>query len=217
MAPCVVLLNRSQLTPLLRDRLEQAPDVVLIEVADILPAPEPLASHTPALLLLGNTVSWSPAGWQFVERFRALSPETDLRVLPDNEIAMAKLFNGPAEAPAAPNLMSASFPLTRVPARRIRRRAMPSGTTALVNGRPAFLIDVSPLGAQVLTRVVLKPSQLVSFNMSSRPQSRVRGHVAWSLYELTGPGGAPHYRAGIGFEGTYAGETEGEQALTSDL
>jgi hypothetical protein len=206
MAPCVVLLNRSQLTPLLRDRLEQAPDVVLIEVAETLPSPEPLASHTPALLLLGNTVSWSAAGWEFVERFRALSPETDLRVLPDNEMAMAKLFNGPAEAPAAPNLMSASFPLTRVPARRMRRRAVPSGTLAVVNGREAFLIDVSPLGAQVLTRLVLKPSQQVSFKMSGRPQARVLGHVAWSLYELTGPGGVPHYRAGIGFDGRLSGE-----------
>lgn len=197
MASCLVFLPRSHGLDPLQHRLEQAPDVVVIEVGDAMPPPESLAGHKPTLVLLGQTVAWSAPGWQFVERFRLLSPESEIRVLPSNP--GASLLQAGADTPAAPALRAASFPLPRVPARRSTRRRVSQGTIAIVNGRNAFLVDISPLGAQVLTPLLLKPSQQVSFSLSSGSPARVRGSVAWSLYELKGPGGVPHYRAGIGF------------------
>jgi hypothetical protein len=200
MTSCLVFLPRSHGFDPVRHRLDQAPDVVVIEVGETMPAPESLAGQKPPVVLLAQSVAWSAAGWQFVERFRLLSPDSEIRVLPLNEIASSKLLQMTPDAPAAGALRAASFTLHRVPARRSARRRVSQGTTAVVNGRNAFLVDISTLGAQVLTPVLLKPGQQVSFSLtSSGSPPRVRGSVAWSLYELKGPGGLPHYRAGIGF------------------
>jgi hypothetical protein len=199
MPHCVVLLARSRGLEPLRDRLQHAPDVRLIDVGEMLPSPELLAHQNASVLLLGQTIAWSAAGWEFVEHFRLSSSETEIRVLPEHANAIAKLLEGPTKGPVAPTLIAASSPLPRVPARKGVRRPMPNGALAMVNGRNAFLINLSPFGAQVLTPLVLKPGQQVSFGLSDNPKSRVRGSVAWSLYELKGPGDIPHYRVGLSF------------------
>ena len=68
----------------------------------------------------------------------------------------------------------------------------------LIDGNPALLVDLSVVGAQVVSNTLLKPNQRVrlSFIESSRPV-RFSAGVAWSAFEL--PKGEPRYRAGIEF------------------
>jgi hypothetical protein len=197
MAECIVLMAKgSPALDSLRERLQHARDIALIDVADTMPAVESLASQKPAVLLLGQTVAWSGPGWEFVERFRSVSPETDIRILPQGEAA--SLLHRGKEALVTPVLVAASFPLPRIPARRSVRRSMPEGKVALVNGRNASLINLSPFGAQVVTPLVLKPAQQVRFALSDQTQ-RVRATVAWSVYELRGEPTGPQYRVGLAF------------------
>jgi hypothetical protein len=82
--------------------------------------------------------------------------------------------------------------------RRAARHKIISGIEVLIDGNPALLVDMSVVGAQVVSTTLLKPNQRVrlSFMESSKP-IRFSAGVAWSSFEL--PKGAPRYRAGIEF------------------
>jgi hypothetical protein len=60
------------------------------------------------------------------------------------------------------------------------------------------LIDVSVVGAQVLSATTLRPNQRLRMSMpdSTRP-IRFNAGVAWAAFEM--PKGGPRYRAGIEF------------------
>ena len=87
---------------------------------------------------------------------------------------------------------------TRKGTRRAQRYRIISGIEVLIDGNPALLVDLSVVGAQVVSNTLLKPNQRVrlSFIESSRPV-RFSAGVAWSAFEL--PKGEPRYRAGIEF------------------
>jgi hypothetical protein len=82
--------------------------------------------------------------------------------------------------------------------RRAQRFKIIAGIEVLIDGNPALLVDLSVVGAQVVSATLLKPNQRVrlSFVESARPV-RFSAGVAWSAFEL--PKGEPRYRAGIEF------------------
>jgi len=69
----------------------------------------------------------------------------------------------------------------------------------LVEGRTASLIDMSKLGAQVVSATVLRPNQRVRTSLSDEQGTlRVTAVVAWAWFEIS-PARGPQYRAGIEF------------------
>ena len=82
--------------------------------------------------------------------------------------------------------------------RRAPRFRIIAGIEVLIDGNPAQLVDLSVVGAQVVSATLLKPNQRVrlSFIESAKPV-RFSAGVAWSAFEL--PKGEPRYRAGIEF------------------
>jgi hypothetical protein len=82
--------------------------------------------------------------------------------------------------------------------RRAPRFRIIAGIEVLIDGNPALLVDLSVVGAQVVSATLLKPNQRVrlSFIESAKPV-RFSAGVAWSAFEL--PKGEPRYRAGIEF------------------
>ncbi len=82
--------------------------------------------------------------------------------------------------------------------RRAQRYKIIEGIEVLIDGNPAMLVDLSTVGAQVVSGTLLKPNQRVrlSFVEGVKPV-RFSAGVAWSAFEL--PKGEPRYRAGIEF------------------
>ena len=84
-----------------------------------------------------------------------------------------------------------------------RRRAQPrfqlaDGVTVMLDLHSATLIDLSIVGAQVLSPVILQPTQRVRLALGENRQDiRCDATVVWSLYELTAAG--RRYRAGLEF------------------
>lgn len=110
-------------------------------------------------------------------------------------------------AAAAPRPAPAPAPVERpgpiVPAefrgtRRVPRVTAVDDVEVLVDGNPATLVNVSALGAQVVSASVLKPNQRVRLWLHdpTRP-IRFSGSVAWAAFEI--PKSGPRYRAGIEF------------------
>ena len=98
-----------------------------------------------------------------------------------------------AEAPAP-----AAAPLDQRGTRRAPRVKIVEGVEVLVDGNAAALVDLSIVGAQVVSQSILRPNQRVrmSINDGKKPL-RFSAGVAWASFELIKTG--PRYRAGIEF------------------
>ncbi len=84
--------------------------------------------------------------------------------------------------------------------RRAPRFRMLDGTEAQVDGSLARIVDLSTIGAQILSATPLKPDQLVRIVLvDERGAVRFHGAVAWASYEI--PKGISQYRAGLEFKG----------------
>jgi PilZ domain-containing protein len=96
-----------------------------------------------------------------------------------------------APAPAAPSLDQRGT-------RRAPRVKIVDGVEVMIDGNTATLVDLSIVGAQVVSATILKPNQRVrmSINDGKRPL-RISAGVAWASFELVRTG--PRYRAGIEF------------------
>lgn len=86
--------------------------------------------------------------------------------------------------------------------RRSPRFRARSGLEIQLDGNPVTVVDVSILGAQVLSANMVRPDQRVRVTLP-REQGplRFRGTIAWARFELPRRAGepGPHYRVGIEF------------------
>jgi CheY-like chemotaxis protein len=98
-----------------------------------------------------------------------------------------------AEAPRP-----AVAPLDQRGTRRAPRFRMVDGVDVQVDGNPAALVDLSVVGAQVVSTTILKPNQRIRLTLPNGPPPlRVSAAVAWASFEI--PKGGARYRAGIEF------------------
>ena len=82
---------------------------------------------------------------------------------------------------------------------------MLAGVLVTVDGNPAELIDLSIVGAQVISKIVLRPNQRVRVQLldgkaEGRSVVRCSALVVWASFEMP-PGQTPRYRAGLKLSG----------------
>ena len=78
---------------------------------------------------------------------------------------------------------------------------MIAGVLVTVYGNPAELIDLSSAGAQVISKIVLRPNQRVRVQLpegktDGRRAVRFSALVVWASFEMPS-GQSPRYRAGL--------------------
>ena len=110
--------------------------------------------------------------------------------------AAAPVADGSAVAVAAP--APAAAPLDQRGTRRAPRVRIVEGVEVAIDGNVATLVDLSVIGAQVVSPTILKPNQRVRMSMGdiSKPL-RFNAGVAWASFELAKTGA--RYRAGLEF------------------
>ena len=110
--------------------------------------------------------------------------------------APAPAADGSVVAVAAPP--PAAAPLDQRGTRRAPRVRIVDGVEVAIDGNVATLVDLSVIGAQVISPTILKPNQRVRVSMGdSNKPLRFSAAVAWASFELAGTG--PRYRAGLEF------------------
>jgi PilZ domain-containing protein len=91
--------------------------------------------------------------------------------------------------------------------RRAPRFTVTTGIEVTIDGKPAALINVSVVGAQVVSPTILKPNQRVRVTLPDKESPiRVMAGVAWAAFEM--PKSGPVYRAGIEFYDAEAGNVD---------
>lgn len=79
--------------------------------------------------------------------------------------------------------------------RRAPRFRVDVEMNVIIDGSPARVIDLSMIGAQVVSMTSLRPNQRIRISMEGL---RFNAAVAWASFEL--PVEGPRYRAGINFQ-----------------
>ena len=172
---------------------------------EALRALEVITRKRPDVVVLERTFAATTRGTALINRIKAdpklatceiriVAPDSGYSRVPAS--APAPAGDGAAVAVAAPAPPTA--PLDQRGTRRAPRVRIVEGVEVLIDGNAAILVDLSVIGAQVVSTTVLKPNQRIRISMGEGNKPlRFSAGVAWASFELAKTG--PRYRAGIEF------------------
>jgi len=190
-----VLIADAQRIPSLRAEGPLPGSVLYFSDANLASALESIRAHNPKIVAVESHFAESDAGRAFAGRLRALSLSgCEIQVLgrAGGAWSIAPLTGDrivPATLPAGLNTRRAPRFLVRDPA------------PAVIDGVATNLIDISVLGAQVVSEPVLHPKQRIKVTIiEDEAVLRFFAHIAWSVYEKPRAAPTPHYRAGMEFD-----------------
>jgi hypothetical protein len=187
-----VLIAAADLLPALTQRAGAVNgEVLTFTDADPLPALESITKRRPAVVAFERMFAVTPRGVAMINRIKAdpALRDSEIRVLAhDSDYQRVVPRMPPAGARPAPDQRGT---------RRAPRFKMAPNVTAQVAGKTAMLIDLSIVGAQVVSPAVLKPNQRVPVALLNDAGS-FTASVVWTSFEIP-PNSRPHYRAGLDF------------------
>jgi hypothetical protein len=186
----IVVGERDLLAPLRDYPGLVAGSVTVFSTDDIRAALDKILAARPRFLVMDAEFSASPRGSAMIERLHADPGFGATEVL---------LVKGSEVIPLSPGIEQESDSLDWRGTRRVPRIRMQAGLEAQVDGTAAQLVDLSTLGAQVVSGMPLKPNQRVRFNLPADMGGRMVATVAWASFELPKGRPLPQYRAGLEF------------------
>ena len=195
-----VLIASPELLPGLKDRGEFG-NVTAFSDAEALRALDVITRQRPAIVALDQLFAATSRGTALINRIKADPALTACEIRIVTQDATRRTAEAPGAPPVAVAEAEAEVPSALLDVRGTRRAprvAITDGVEVLVDGNPASLVDLSAVGAQVVSPTILKPNQRVRVTLPDpgRP-IRLSAAVAWATFEM--PKAGPRYRAGIEF------------------
>ena len=211
MKTCVVLIAAPDVLPALKERASNLTgEHLTFTDADALIALEVITKRKPKIVVLEKEFAGTPRGNALINRIKAdpALEHAEIRILAhdgDEERVISRSGSsaepkdsggGTAAATAAPPAVA---PLDQRGTRRAPRYRVAGDVDVVIDGNAALLIDLSSIGAQVVSPVVLKPNQRVRMALADdNGNVRFNALVAWASFEIP-PKSGPRYRAGLEF------------------
>lgn len=202
-APCTIVIGSPDLLPALRERIAATGEVLEFSDQDPLRALEAIVTRKPQVVALERLFAATPRGAALINRIKS-DPSlavAEIRIV-SHDSDYVRVSRRPrqtaegavvVEAPPQP-----AQPLDWRGTRRSPRIRIADNVEVLVDGNPAGLVDLSAIGAQVISQVVLRPNQRVRVALSDDlGVLRFNASVAWASFEIRE--GAGRYRAGLEF------------------
>ena len=204
--PATILIASPDHLPLLKGRDDMTGARAFTD-AEALKALEVITKQRPDVVVLERTFAATSRGAALINRIKAdpALVTCEIRIVAHDSAFSKVAARRPetahssgtatavAEAPAG-----TAAPLDQRGTRRAPRFKVVEAVEVLIDGNPATLVDVSVVGAMVVSPTTLKPNQRVRMSLpdAARP-IRFGAGVAWSAFEI--PKTGPRYRAGIEF------------------
>ena len=205
--PCTVLIAPPEHLAALKTRAA-TPDVELLTFtdADALLALEAIVERRPAVIALERLFAATPRGAALINRIKADPTllQSEIRVVSHDgdysRVSPRKATDIPAPpAPTTGVSVAPPPPLDYRGTRRAPRFKIAGKVEVLVDGNNASLVDLSVLGAQVISPTVLKPNQRIRMTLPDDTGIvKFNAQVAWASFEIPATS-SPRYRAGIDF------------------
>ena len=205
MPPCAVLIAAPQYLPTLKQRTgEPRSEVLTFSDADALRALGVILKRRPGVVALERVFAETPRGAALINRIKAdpALARSEIRVVShdSDDVRVSPRTVEPA-APSPIVSVSAGFApaLDLRGTRRAKRFRIGGQVDVLVDGNIATLVDLSVVGAQVISATILKPNQRVRMALPDEMDTmRFNTTIAWASFEIP-PQSGPRYRAGIEF------------------
>ena len=197
-----MLIGPADALPGLQERLDPNAEVQTFTESEALEALDHIIRTKPGIIAMQDEFSATSRGTALINRIKddpALGA-CEVRVLAhdaaQSRVAVKRSGHGGGPAVAVDEPKPA---LDQRGTRRAPRIRIKDGVEVAVDGNPAALVDLSTVGAQVVSPTVLKPNQRVRVTMGDgKAAVRCSGAIAWAAFEM--PKGMPtRYRAGIDF------------------
>jgi hypothetical protein len=194
-----VIIGPESVIPALRERVDPGAELHVFTDAEALEALDHIFRHKPRIVALDHDFSATSRGVALINRIKD-DPNLvtcELRVIAhDSRPGGRRDTPSPTPVDAAPR----PPPYDQRGVRRVQRVRIGETVEVLVDGNLASLVDLSVIGAQVVSPLILKPNQRVRLALSdARGVIRCLGSIVWSAFEM--PRGLPtRYRAGIEFK-----------------
>jgi hypothetical protein len=191
-----VLIGASKLLPALKQRTNVINgEVIEFTDGEALRALEVIIKRRPNVVALERLFAVTPRGAALINRIKA-DPNlvhAEIRVLSHDSEYMRVV-----PRPQMPTAAAAAQPMDQRGTRRAPRFRMTGEMTVKVDNKPATLIDLSTIGAQVMTSAILKPNQRIKISLEDAGGGmQCNAAVAWMSKEKTD--GGTRYRAGVEF------------------
>ena len=176
---------------------------------------ESIQLNHPRLVAIEAPFAQTPQGQAFIERVEKLGVRgsTIQLIVQTNGRWTATPYGGDPAGPAAAAkpgaagkpVVTATAKISAPPVkgantRRAARFKVLESLNAVVENRQANLVNISILGAQVVSQPVLRPNDNVKIALpDSNDTLRLTALVAWSNFEQAPQGHETYYRAGMAF------------------
>jgi len=197
--PLLVLIAASDLLDALRTRFDDV-EVLAFPDGEVLRALETISVRRPERVALEAAFASTSRGGALVKRLKAdpALSHVDVQVISKDSAGPRAVSAPPEPAPLA---IAPAHPLDLRGTRRAPRVVIADGVDIVVDGAAVRLVNLSVVGAQVVSAGVLKPNQRVRVSLVDESGSiRLAAVVAWASYELPRTGQpAAVYRAGLDF------------------
>lgn len=208
-----VVIAASNLMPSLCDRLAGEGELLTFADTEPIQALQAILDHRPRLVVLERLFAATPRGAALINRIKtdpALG-HAEVRVMSHTgdytrQVAKPSVVEAPAASVGGAGQSGgvvteeAPRPLDWQGTRRAQRHRVRAGVEIQLDGNPASVVDMSTVGAQVLSNTILRPNQKVRVSIPNEDfVMRFRGAVAWAKFELPKPTAPPRYRAGVEF------------------
>jgi hypothetical protein len=201
----IVLIGPSEALPALRERVDSGAELHTFTDQEALEALDHIIRTKPRIVALDDEFSATSRGTALINRIKDDPTLTDceVRVVAHdtvlNRVAPRRSGKGIAVAVVAEPPAKA---LDQRGTRRAPRVRIRETVEVLVDGNAAQLIDLSAIGAQVLSTKMLKPNQRIRLTLpEGKSAIRCTGSIMWASFEMP-KGQSPRYRAGIELSGT---------------
>lgn len=214
-----VVIAASNLISPLCDQLAGEGELFTFADTEPIQALQAILERRPGLIVLERLFAATPRGAALINRIKTdpVLAQVQVRVMSHTGDYMRQIARAPVGTTAAAGVavsiapgsagsepaaeaVAPPRPLDWHGTRRVQRVRVTAGAEIQLDGTSVSVVDVSALGAQVLSGSILRPNQKVRVTI---PQDdalvRCRGAIAWAKFELPKPTAPPIYRAGIEF------------------
>lgn len=219
--PAVVVIGASNLLSSLCSHLSGEGELITFADTEPIQALQAILEHRPPLIVLERLFAATPRGAALINRVKT-DPHlasAQVRVMSHTgdytrqiaragtAVAAAAAAEGAgttlqavADPEAAVSVAQPGRPLDWHGTRRAQRHRLKAGTEIQLDGSAVLVIDISIVGAQVVSSTILRPNQKVRVTIPQEETLvRCRGAIAWAKFELPKPTASPVYRAGVEF------------------
>jgi len=193
--PCNVLIAPHDRLPTLKERTAtDSVELLAFVDTEALQALEAIVKRRPQVVSVERLFAASPRGAALINRIKSDPKlnDSEIRVVSHDSDYSRVSPRRPAPAPEQP--------LDQRGTRRAQRFKVAPTVKVRVDGKGVTLIDLSVVGAQVVSPTALKPDQRIEMALPDEVDVVLfNATVVWTSFEIP-PNSGPRYRAGINFE-----------------